>query len=233
MGLMNLLHRIGLIADAKVNTAIDAAENPVEMTKEAIRNLRVKLNENQTQHAYIKAHVIELKSKAEKHSDDAKTWTDKANKLQDKLDAKELDEAKGNELILEALKEKEKNENESKKLTSDAINQESSEKKIADKIKELNNFIDETEEDLTSLEAREKTAKVSIEVNKELSDNTGVDTAKDLVERMKKKVEASEYLSTAYDEIDNVKTTKQEIDEVLKTSAHDDLLESFKNSRKK
>ena len=63
---MSIFKRISKIFEAKANTAVDNMENPVEMTKQAIRDLEDKLAKGIQAQVQIQTIIIEKRRIAEK-----------------------------------------------------------------------------------------------------------------------------------------------------------------------
>lgn len=120
MGLTNLLRRLGIVAEAKANAAIDQIEDPVEMTKQGIRMMSETHQRAVEAEVKLKALIIQRRSDAEKATAEAKTWENKANKILDKIENKSLNEDEGNRLAAEALKQQQTQEALVKKATSEA-----------------------------------------------------------------------------------------------------------------
>lgn len=234
MGLTNLLRRLGIVAEAKANAAIDQIEDPVEMTKQGIRMMSETHQRAVEAEVKLKALVIQRRSDAEKATAEAKTWEDKANKILDKIENKSLTEEEGNRLAAEALKQQQIQEGLAKKATGEADFNQKSLDAVDKKIRMLKADIEEAKSNLTNLEARQKTAEVSKEVNKELSD-LSFDNTKAMMKRMVEKTEALEHEAQAYSELeDSHMTAMEEIDKVLNedTSAGNNALEALKAKRK-
>jgi phage shock protein A len=231
--MMGLFQRIFKIGEAKANKAVDSLENPVEMTQQAIRDLKKKLQSGLEAEAQLKAMVIGMRTDAQKSHNEATVWEERANALLDKAEKGEIPQADGDRLAAEALTKQKALIDLSDRKNAQADSQEQSLNGVDDKIKELRNLIKETEEHLTELTARAKTAEASKAINKELT-SIGLDNTKALIQRMELKVSADENLAAAYGSLEEHNTdTETEIKKILSTStpSSSDALQALKAKR--
>lgn len=221
MGWLNIFKRVNKVAEAKANTAVDTIEDPVQMTEQAIRDLREKLQKALNAEVKLKALVIEKRSNSEKDKDAASAWEDKANKVLDRVGSGpgQIPQDKADELAGEALNKQKECTERSVRFALEADNQQKVLDGVDSKVKELRTLIQTTEEHLTEIRSRQLTAEVSRDVNKELT-SIGIDNTKELIARMERKVSSTEFEAQAYGQLeDDNKTAADEIDEVLKTAA--------------
>jgi phage shock protein A len=231
---MGLFQRIFKIGEAKANKAVDALENPVEMTQQAIRDLKKKLQSGLEAEAQLKAMIIGMRTDEQKSKDEAAVWEQRANALLDKAEKGEITQADGDRLAGEALSKQKALLDLAAKKQIQADAQEKSLDGVDDKIKELRNLIKETEEHLTELTARAKTAEASKAINKELT-SIGLDNTKALIQRMEAKVSSDENLAAAYGSLeDRNADTETEIKKILASSSpasSNDALQALKAKR--
>lgn len=237
MGLLDLFKRGGKIAESKANASLDNMENPAEMTAQAIRDLNVKLTNAVSAQATYKAMIIQLESKQKGKEAEKVEWEQKANKLQDHVDA---DASKTNDiepLIVVALENSKKCGTEADELSRNITVQNTKYHALVEEIEKLRELISTTEDHLTLLKTRQEVAAASVQVNKELSDIASTDSTKALIERMEQKVTQQEALADAYAGIDDDSATNEsKINDILKEEtsvSKNDLLESFRANRKK
>jgi phage shock protein A len=215
---MGVFQRLFKIGEAKANVAVDALENPVEMTQQAIRDLKKKLSAGLEAEAQLKAMIIGMRSDAQKSRNEADVWEQRANALLDKAEKQEISQQDGDRLAGEALAKQKALVDLAGRKTVQADSSDQSLKGVDDKIKDLRNLIAETEEHLTELTARAKTAEASKAINKELT-SIGVDNTKALIQRMEAKVSKDENLAQAYGSLeDGNADTETEIKKILSSS---------------
>jgi phage shock protein A len=219
MGFSDLIGRIEKIFEADANAGLDKAEDPAIMTRQAVKDLKDKLQRALDAEVHLKALVIDKRSNAEKNKSAADDWGHKAEQILDKVDHQQVSAADGDRLAKEALAQQ-------------ATAQQAADRYA--KVKELHDLIDEAQNESEELAAREESAEATGEIGKELS-NVGVDNAHDLLDRMRKKTEDSEHIAQAYSELDNAnKSTKDEINQLLGSpgaAGSDDALAALKAKR--
>ena len=230
---MSLISRVTGIFKAEANHAVDQAENPVLMTEQAIRDLEENYKKAVNAEVQLKTIVIEKRTTSEKKQNEANEWGHKANLLLDKVATKELSEADADRLAGEALSKQTSAQTLADKYKVDADAQQKSLDGVNSKVVELKTLIDETKAHLEDLKARETTAEVSVEVNKQLSDLDGLDNTKALLKRMEEKTAHLENQAAAYSELqhDN-RTPEDEINAaLLKSPPTNNALEELKKKR--
>lgn len=236
MGLFSIFRRGGKVIEAKANAAIDKAEDPTEMTSQAVRDLSEKLESAVNAQATYKATIIKLKADATKKQSSAQSWLAKAGKLQDRLDADPSQAATIEPLVITSLENSKKADAEYKSMQANIDLQQSKYDKLVEEIKKLRDMIEDTRENLESIRTRQTVAKASVQINKELSDIAGLGSTKDLIDRMENKVATDEALADAYAGIDaDSATNENKIEDILKTETKEstaDLLASFRATRK-
>jgi len=233
---MGIFKRLFKIGQAEANAGIDKIEDPIKMTQQVIRDLSEKLAHAIEAEAKVQAIVVQNKADAKKAGLDADQWRFKALNLHNKIETGVLSKEEGEPYIIIALDNEDKEHEKEKHFTELAAATEVKVKQINDSVVKLKEMIEKTKNDLSTLEARMKTADAMKEVNKELSD-FGVDNAKDILKRMEAKVEATENIAQAYSDLDSMnKTSSQKIDEILakpSSTINDDRLSKFYESIKK
>lgn len=234
MSLTSLLGRLEKIFEADTNSALDHAEDPTKMTKQAVIDLREKLQRAVEAEVHLKALVIDKRTNAEKNKAAAEDWGHKAEQILDKVDKGQLSAADGDRLAKEALAQQGTAQEAFERYHKEAEAQQAILDGMDKKVKELHDLIDQAQNQAEELQAREESAEASKEIGKELS-NVGVDNTRELLERMRKKTEESEHMAEAYAELDNAnKSTKDEINELLGSSGAagaDDALAALKAKR--
>jgi phage shock protein A len=211
----NFIKRLFRIGKAEANAAVDKLERPITMTKQGIRDLKQDMDESLKSLAEVKATAIRSKREANNHKEAAEDYKKKAKALlQMGMDGRK-DEAEANRLAAEAMARRE----ETLKLYQvAAANQQKFEglvSKMETKIRSLKSQIAKWENELKTLEARDKVSKATGKLNKQLANIDSSGTLA-MLEKMKEKVEEQEALSDAYGEMaDEGKSIDEEINDAL------------------
>jgi phage shock protein A len=233
---MGILKRLHTIFNAKANDTLDKIEEPVSMTKEAIRKLKEARDNAIKAMANVESIRLDNQKKAEAKKNEAEKWRNDAVKLNDKIENGDGEAATLEPLIITALNNQEKAMSDAKVFETNAKNLEVQVAQMNEKITKLSNDIKKSEEDLVLLESRQTTADAMLEVNKELTDSSE-ESAKVIMSRMEARVSKTENMAAAYGNLDTMnKTDEQKIEEALNTpSAKNDAdkLASFRSSLKK
>lgn len=209
------LKRLFRLGKAEANSALDKLENPIKMTKQGIRDLKTDLDKSLQSLAEVKAIAIRTNREVQTYKQNADDYEKKAMALLKRGQSGQMDAAEAERLATEALARREEN----LKLYQTALQN----KKKYDgmvttmegKIRTLKSQVAKWENELRSLEARDKVSKATTKLNKQL---TNIDSSgtMSMLERMKEKVEEQESLAEAYgDMADESKTIDDEIDTAL------------------
>ncbi len=219
-----LWKRIVTIGKAKANKAVDALEDPVEITEQAIRDMKDNLEEVIGTHSEVKAVRIGIEGEASGYVEKSIEWNKKALKLKERYDG-EPDETQKSlikNMIVEALNKKENYEDKAKNTKEKAAKIKIKEEALANKIRSMRDDIKGTEESVDELKADDKVADAELKINKQLS-GLGNSSTKETIDRMKEKVNKKQAKADAYAEIaDEGKTLSDNIDEFLKTPSKTD-----------
>ena len=163
----------------------------------------------------------------------AAEWEKKTNELLDRIERKELDEAKGNELAAKAADAHQAALNQADEFAKMAEKEESAVNIMDLKIKQIKDQIAETESRAQLINSRAKTAEVSEKINKTLS-SVDTDGLMATLNRMDEKASASEFRAAAYAQLeDSTLSTEQEINKVLGTGSSSSALDAIKAKRTK
>jgi phage shock protein A len=234
MGFSDLISRVGKIFEADSNAAIDKAEDPAVMTKQAVKDLKDKLQKALQAEVHLKALVIDKRTNAEKNKAAADDWGHKAEQILDKADHNQITAADGDRLAKEALAQQATAKQAADHYAKEAEAQQAILDGMDKKVKELHDLIDEAQNESEELAAREESAEATSDISRELS-SVGVDNAHELLDRMRRKTEESEHIAQAYSELDKANTsTKDEINQLLgsnATAGTDDALAALKAKR--
>ena len=228
---MGLVERWNRIFKSEVNAATDKVEDPTHMAEQILRELHENLQQAIEGEAEIKAESLQHRANETKSREAAAEWERKANDLLDRVEAKTLDEAKGNELANVAATNVASNTKDADASAKLAIREEQAVAVTDAKIKKIREQITQTEQKVQMLKSESKTAEVSEKINKTLS-SVDTDGLMETLNRMEAKVNAQEFRAQAYAEIsDSTMSSSQEIDKVLENSHAGDALAALKAKR--
>jgi phage shock protein A len=230
---MSIFDRLFRIGAAEANAAVDKLEDPAKMADQILRELRQNYQQAIQGEAEIKALALQHRASEMQARNTANDWEKKTNDLLDRVDSKQLDEAKGNELAAKAAEAHETANKEADQYAAMAQKEESAVAVMDAKIKQIKEQISETESRAQLISSRAKTAEVTEKMNKTLS-SVDTDGLMATLNRMDQKATAAEFRSAAYAQIDDsTMTTEQEINKELGTGSSSNALEAIKAKRTK
>ncbi|TSJ43512.1 PspA/IM30 family protein [Mucilaginibacter corticis] len=228
---MSIFDRLFRIGKAEANAAVDKIEDPSKMAAQILRELRENYQQAIQGEAEIKALALQHRASELQYCNSAADWEKKANDLLDRVESKQLDEAKGNELAIKAAEAHQAALNEADQFAKMAEKEESAVAVMDLKIKQIKDQIAETENRAQLINSRAKTAEVSEKINKTLSD-VDTDGLMATLNRMDEKASAQEFRAAAYAQIDDsTLSTEQEINKVLNNSSSSSALDAIKAKR--
>src|ERR1700688_3404602 len=99
---MSIFDRLFRIGQAEANAAVDKLEDPAKMAEQILRELRSNFQQAIQGEAEIKALALQHRASELKYRNSADDWEKKANELLDRIETKQLDEAKGTDLANKA-----------------------------------------------------------------------------------------------------------------------------------
>jgi len=230
---MSIFDRLFRIGKAEANAAVDKIEDPAKMAAQILRELKENYQQAIQGEAEIKALALQHRANELQYRNTASDWEKKANDLLDRIESKQLDEAKGNDLAAKAAEASQAALNEADQFGKMAEKEESALAVMDLKIKQIKDQIAETESRAQLINSRAKTAEVSEKINKTLS-SVDTDGLMETLKRMDEKASAQEFRAAAYAQIeDSTLSTEQEINKVLGTGTHSNALEAIKAKRVK
>lgn len=230
---MSIFDRLFRIGAAEANSAVDKLEDPAKMADQILRELRANYQQAIQGEAEIKALALQHRASELQYRNSAADWEKKTNELLDRVDSKQLDEAKGNKLAAKAADAHQDAVNEADQFAKMAEKEESAVSVMDLKIKQIKDQISTTENQAQLIKSRAKTAEVSEKINKTLS-NVDTDGLKATLQRMDEKASAQEFRAAAYAQIeDSTLSTEQEINKALGTGSTSSALEAIKAKRTK
>jgi len=213
------IKRLFRIGKAEANAAVDKLERPITMTKQGIRDLKKDLDESLKSLAEVKATAIRTRREANSQKEQAAEYKKKAKALlQMGMDGRK-DEAEANRLASEAMARREGILKTYKVSITNQKKYDEMVEKMEGKIRMLKSQIAKWENELKTLEARDKVSKATGKLNKQLSNIDSSGTLS-MLEKMREKVEEQEALADAYGEMaDETKSIDEEIDKALEDSS--------------
>jgi phage shock protein A len=230
---MSIFDRLFRISKAEANAAVDKLEDPAKMADQILRELRDNYQQAIQGEAEIKAMALQHRAEELKNRNIAGDWEKKTNELLDRVETKQLDEAKGNDLANKAAQSYQAALGQADQYAKMAEKEESALAVMDLKIKQIKDQISETESRAQLINSRAKTAEVSERINKTLS-NVDTDGLMATLNRMDQKASAQEFRAAAYAQLDDATmSTEQEINKVLGTGSSTNALEAIKAKRMK
>ena len=230
---MSIFDRLFRIGKAEANAAVDKIEDPAKMAAQILRELRENYQQAIQGEAEIKALALQHRASELQNRNSAADWEKKTNDLLDRIESKQLDEAKGTELAAKAADAHQAALNQANEFAKMAEKEESAVAVMDLKIKQIKDQIAETESRAQLINSRAKTAEVSEKINKTLS-SVDTDGLMATLNRMDEKASAQEFRAAAYAQLeDSTLSTEQEINKALGTGSSSSALEAIKAKRTK
>jgi phage shock protein A len=224
---MNILRRLFSIGKAETNSALDKLEDPIKMTEQGIRDLKMDLDKALHALAEIKALSIRARNDQSNFESKAKDYEKKAIMLLERAEKGDMEMAEAERLANEALTKKNENKEQAQRSLADKNKFDGNISTMESNIKKLRQQISQYENELKTLKARVKVSSATVNINKQMSKIDGSGTVS-MLERMKEKVEQEEALAESYGDIANEsRSVDEEIDKALdgasSSQASDDL----------
>lgn len=223
---MNIFKRLFKIGQSEANAAIDNMEDPIKMTEQGIRDLKLDLEKSLESLAQIKALSIRAKNDTEELISKANDYQEKAMLILKKGQKGALEISEADRLATEALIKKEATNKEiiSAEAQSKQLNR--SVLELEENIRGLKQNMQKWKSELKTLKARVKVSKANQSLNKQMAEIDNSSTV-EMLERMKDKVHQEEALAEAYGEIANTsKSIDNELNDatdISKDTAEDNL----------
>lgn len=224
---MNILKRLFSIGKAETNSALDKLEDPIKMTEQGIRDLKMDLDKALHALAEIKALSIRARNDQSNFESKAKDYEKKAIMLLERAEKGDMEMAEAERLANEALVKKNENQEQAQRSLADKNKFDGNISTMESNIKKLRQQISQYENELKTLKARVKVSSATVNINKQMAKIDGSGTVS-MLERMKEKVEQEEALAESYGDIANEsRSVDEEIDKALdgvsNSKASDDL----------
>jgi len=223
---MNFFKRLFKIGQAEANAAIDNMEDPIKMTEQGIRDLRIDLEKSLESLAQVKALAIRAKNDIDEFTTKANDYEQKAMLILTKAKNGELEFNEADELAKQALIKKEEIHLQLEQAKDEAGNFDNSVAQLEGNVQEIKSTINKWENELKTLKARVKVSKATKNLNKQMAEMDSSGTVA-MLERMKEKVQQEEALAEAYGDVSkSSKTIDQKLNEITDTknkTAEDNL----------
>jgi phage shock protein A len=226
---MSIFQRLFQIGQAEAHNVVNKLEDPIRMTEQGIRELKIDLQGAMTGLAEVKGIAIRLTKEAEDAKRQAGEYERRAMLLLQRAQDGHMDMTQAERLATEALTMKDSASERATRLFKDAEQQQRLASQLQEKITQLKSTTSTHENELITLRARAKTAAATKKINQQLAQIDSSSTIA-MLERMKNKVEEDEALAQAYGEVADVDSSVDaEIDRALAgsqtTSTQDRLAE--------
>ena len=223
---MNIFRRLFKIGQAEANSTIDKMEDPIKMTEQGIRDLRLDLEKSVESLAQIKALAIRAKNDMEEYTAKAEDYHQKAMLILKKAQKGELETNEADRLAKQALVKKEEAIQEVTRTKVEAEKLDNSVAQLEKGVQEIKQNINKWESELKTLKARVKVSKATKNLNKQMAELDSSGTVS-MLERMKDKVIQEEALAEAYGDLANsTKTIDDELNDAIdekENNAENDL----------
>lgn len=197
---MNIIKRIFKIGQAETHAVLDKIEDPVKMTEQGIRDLKVDLRKALEALAQVKAMEIRAEKEYQELTHKGLNYQQKTEQLL--LQAKEgkVDQSQADNLAMQAMQRKEQLDQQASRALQQKNQFHQSLLGLQKKVEELKNTIEEWELEYKELKAKSQVSKATKKVNKQL---TTIDSSSTnaMLERMREKVNTEEALAASYAEI--------------------------------
>jgi len=227
---MNFFKRLFKIGQAEANSALDNMEDPIKLTEQGIRDLKLDLEKSLESLAQVKALAIRAKNDVEELTTKADDYQQKAMLILTKAKNKEINSKEADELAKQALIKKEETNEQIETAKSEAKTFDESVAKLDGNVQEIKSTIQKWENELKTLKARVKVSKATKNLNKQMAELDSSGTVA-MLERMKDKVQQEEALAEAYGDMSkNSKNLDDKLKELTDTKVQsaEDNLEALK-----
>lgn len=208
---MNFFKRLFKIGEAEANSALDKMEDPIKLTEQGIRDMKVDLSKSLESLAQVKALAIRAKNDAEEFAAKATDYEQKAMLILKKAQNGDIKADEADRLAKEALIKKEENSKHESRTKLESERFDKSVAQLEKNVQDIKQNISKWDNELKTLKARVKVSKATKNLNKQMAEIDSSSTVS-MLERMKDKVAQDEALAEAYGDIAN---TPKSIDDEL------------------
>ncbi|TQI69989.1 phage shock protein A (PspA) family protein [Gramella sp. Hel_I_59] len=215
---MNIFKRLFKIGEAETNSALDKMEDPIKMTEQGIRDMKLDLDKSLEALAQVKALAIRAKNDQEEFQNKVDDYQNKAIIILKKAHSKDMEQVEADRLAQEALVQKEAAEHQVLRAKEESVKFDNNVAQLQKNIQTIKANIGNWENELKTLKARVKVSNATKNLNKQMAELDSTGTVS-MLERMKEKVAQEEALAEAYGDIANAsKSIDEEIDKAADTS---------------
>ena len=215
---MEFLKRLFKIGQAEVHSAIDGIEDPIKMTEQGIRDMKLDLDKSLEALAQVKAMSIRSKNEVQEYANKGEDYNEKAMLILKKAQSGGLETSEADRLATEALIKKEEALAGQNRATADKEKFDLNVSQMESNVQTIKQNISKWENELKILRSRVKVADATKSLNKQMAQIDSNGTVA-LLERMKEKVAQEEALAEAYGDIaNNSKSVDDEIDKAINVS---------------
>lgn len=212
---MNFFKRLFKMGQAEANSALDNMEDPIMLTEQGIRDMKVDLEKSLEALAQVKALAIRSKNEHEEFLSKVENYQEKAMLLLTKAKKGTLAMSEAERLAKEALIKKEESSLQAENSKTESVKLEGSVSQLETNVAEIRKNISKWENELKTLKARVKVSNATQKLNKQMAYIDSSSTVS-MLERMKDKVNQEEALAEAYGDIANAnKSVDDEIDKAI------------------
>ncbi len=215
---MGILSRMFKIGQAETNSALDKLEDPIKMTEQGIKDMKIDLDKSLQALAEIKALAIRSRGEMNTAKSRAADYEKKAMLLLQKGQNGSMDAAEADRLASEALIKKQENVEAMQRSKAESDKLEGNIAQLDAAVKKIRSNVSTWENELRTLKARAKVSSATKKINKQMA-NIDSSSTVSMLERMKDKVAEDEALAESYGEIAN--ESKSIDDELNKALAGD------------
>lgn len=224
---MSIFKRLFRIGKAETHSLIDKLEDPIKLTEQGIRDMKLELDKSLQALAEVKALSIRSRNDAQENQSRSQDYERKAMMLIKKAETGEMEASEADRLATEALMRKQQCDETVTRANAEKAKFDEQIAKMDNNIKQLRSNIGKWENELKTLKARVKVADATSKLNKQMAQIDGSDTIA-MLEKMKEKVQEKEALAESYGEIANEsRSVDEEIDKALADTDKNDASDAL------
>lgn len=203
---MSIFKRIFKMGQAEAHALVDQMEDPIKLTEQGIRDLKLDLEQSLKAFAEVKAIAIRTRRQGTEAAAESKSWEQKAMLLLQKAQNGSMTAEEAERLATEALSRKKEFDQQATNFIQQANQLDGKTNQLDSNIKKLKAEITRYENELKTLKARVKVSEATKNLNKQMAQIDSSSTVS-MLERMKEKVEKEEALADAYGEMADANTS--------------------------
>ena len=216
-----LFQRLFTLGSSEAHGLVDKLEDPVKLTEQGIRDLKVDLAKSKDSFAIVKSQSMNLQKDIEKARQESVEWENKAKLLLTRSEKDPASAPQNEKLAIESLKRRDEAKKKMADFMSNHEQQSKNVGKLEQDISKLQSLIEKYENELKTLRARATTAKATEKINRQLAQVDPGGTI-EMLERARQKVQDQESLAEAYGETSRIgMSLEDEIQGALGSTAGD------------